>query len=86
MATQVFTRGSSSAEHIKRKRPPTIHIPVASVRYFVESPTRNFSDSSDEVKDEGLGYCVYSKRGRKGPNEDRYSAIVDFCAEKKQVR
>ncbi|CAM8892783.1 unnamed protein product [Rhodiola kirilowii] len=82
---EVYGRRSSASEHLKRKRPPTIRIPVAPVRYFVESPTRDFLDVADLERDEGLGYCVYSKKGRKGPNEDRFSAIVDFHGETKQA-
>uniref|UniRef100_A0A7N0TXM0 protein-serine/threonine phosphatase n=1 Tax=Kalanchoe fedtschenkoi TaxID=63787 RepID=A0A7N0TXM0_KALFE len=70
------------SEHLKRKRPPNIHIPVAPLGYSAESPPAR--DSADETTDEGVGYCAYSKRGRRGPLEDRYSAI-DICRDTNQA-
>lgn len=40
----------------------------------------------DEVEDERGGfYSVYCKRGRREAMEDRFSALVDFQGDSKQV-
>lgn len=60
-----------------------IDIPVAPLSFKVESP--DGAERVDVVEVEEDGYSVYCKRGRRGPMEDRYSAVVDLRDDSRQV-
>nr|GLL20947.1 probable protein phosphatase 2C 2 [Ipomoea trifida] len=62
---------------LKRKRPARIDIPTPCLN-FEHSVQTPGGDKVDEVEDEGEGYAVYCKRGKKGAMEDRHSAAVDL--------
>ncbi|CAB4270966.1 unnamed protein product [Prunus armeniaca] len=68
---------------LKRKRPMMIDIPVAPLSFKVESP--DGAERVDVVEVEEDGYSVYCKRGRRGPMEDRYSAVVDLRDDSRQA-
>lgn len=63
----------SSPTLLKRKRPARLDIPVANLGICGVPPTVE----ERRVEDEGDGYSVYCKRGRRETMEDRYSAVVD---------
>lgn len=68
---------------VKRKRPARIDIPVQTWSLAVETPR---GEKTVEVGEEdGDGYSVYCKRGRRGPMEDRFCAVVDGAGDDKQV-
>uniref|UniRef100_A0A7N0UGS7 protein-serine/threonine phosphatase n=1 Tax=Kalanchoe fedtschenkoi TaxID=63787 RepID=A0A7N0UGS7_KALFE len=69
---------------LKRKRPPRIDIPVESLSFAAVAP-RQEEDRLDEVVEEGDGYAVYCKRGRRSHMEDRFSAVVEDCGKSKQA-
>ncbi|PQQ14021.1 putative protein phosphatase 2C 25 [Prunus yedoensis var. nudiflora] len=68
---------------LKRKRPMMIDIPVAPLSFKVESP--DGAERVDVVEVEEDDYSVYCKRGRRGPMEDRYSAVVDLRDDSRQA-
>lgn len=75
-------RGSSALE---RERPPMIAVPTG---FFLGAadvvPER--TKVEEEVEEEGDGYAVYSKRGKKrGRLEDRYSAVLGLQGDCDQV-
>lgn len=69
---------------LKRKRPAKLHIPVAALSFGGSVTPRE--GKRDEVEEEREGcYSVYCKRGRREFMEDRYSAVLDFQGDSKQV-
>ncbi|KAJ7963953.1 Protein phosphatase 2C family protein [Quillaja saponaria] len=68
---------------LKRKRPGRIDIPVSSVSFNFDTPKDE--EKEDVVEVEGEGYSVYCKRGRRGPIQDRYSAVVDLHGDSRQA-
>ena len=71
---------------LKRKRPTRLNIPVASFNVSVDRSTpRMVEDRWKEVVEEGEGYSVYCKRGKREAMEDRFKACVDFNGQNKQV-
>ncbi|OIW04375.1 hypothetical protein TanjilG_32567 [Lupinus angustifolius] len=66
---------------LKRKRPARLDIPVSSLS--VEVPATSSAVASDVVEDEGDGFSVYCKRGRREYMEDRYSAADNLLGESK---
>ncbi|KAM7501786.1 hypothetical protein LguiB_000690 [Lonicera macranthoides] len=66
----------SSPTLLKRKRPARLDIPVANLG-FCGVPASLSALEERWVEDEGDGYSVYCKRGRREAMEDRYSAVVD---------
>ncbi|PKI39544.1 hypothetical protein CRG98_040014 [Punica granatum] len=77
-------RGNSAME---RKRPPRIAVPAGFFAGVTDmEPQRAKEEEEEEVADEGDGYGVYSKRGRKrGRLEDRYSAVLGLQGESDQA-
>ncbi|KAK7829334.1 putative protein phosphatase 2c 25 [Quercus suber] len=69
---------------LKRKRPARIDIPVMSLSFGVDTP-KAVERVVDVVEVEGDGYALYCKRGRRGPMEDRYSAVVDVHGDSTQA-
>lgn len=57
---------------LKRKRPTKLDIPVSSLTFGV--PATPSAVARDAVEDQGDGYSVYCKRGRREHMEDRYTA------------
>ncbi|XP_059627959.1 probable protein phosphatase 2C 25 [Cornus florida] len=76
---------STSAALLKRKRPARINIPIAPLSFDAAVGTTAAVDRLSEVEVEGDGYSVYCKRGKRGPMEDRYSALVDIQGDSKQA-
>lgn len=77
----------TSPSVLKRKRPTKLDIPIVSMG-FGNIPATPFSGTAREreiLEMEGDGYGVYCKKGRREAMEDRYSAVVDFQGESKQV-
>lgn len=72
---------SGSSAVLKRKRPPRLDIPVVPVG---EKAAALVVDRK-VVEEEGDGYSVCCKRGRKDVMEDRYSAVVGLQSDLKQV-
>ncbi|PWA45893.1 protein phosphatase 2C family protein [Artemisia annua] len=76
---------STSPTLLKRKRPTRLNIPVASLSVSVDRSTpRMAEDRWKEVVEEGEGYSVYCKRGKREAMEDRFKACVDFNGQNKQ--
>lgn len=76
---------STSPTLLKRKRPTRLNIPVASLNVSVDRSTpRMAEDRWKEVVEEGEGYSVYCKRGKREAMEDRFKACVDFSGQNKQ--
>lgn len=73
--------GSGSSALLKRKRPPRLDIPIVPV---AEKAAAAVVDQK-VVEEEGDGYSVCCKRGRKDVMEDRYSAVVGLQGDLKQV-
>lgn len=72
---------------LKRKRPTKLDIPIVSMG-FGNIPATPFSGTAREreiLEMDGDGYGVYCKKGRREAMEDRYSAVLDFQGESKQV-
>ncbi|CAM8919933.1 unnamed protein product [Rhodiola kirilowii] len=74
---------SGAAPVLKRKRPLKIDIPVESLSFAAVPPWKE-EDRLDEVVEEGDGYAVYCKRGRRSSMEDRFSAVVEDRGKSKQ--
>lgn len=72
--------GSTS---VKRKRPARLDIPVQTWSIAVETPRGE--ERVEVVEVDGDGYSVYCKRGRRGPMEDRFCAVVDGEGDDKQA-
>lgn len=84
----VSSPSKTAATLLKRKRPTRIEVPIAPVTLGLDSGNRNpgEAESLNEVEDEGEGYAVYCKRGKKrGAMEDRHSAVVGFLGDSKKV-
>ncbi|XP_050385483.1 probable protein phosphatase 2C 25 [Argentina anserina] len=75
--------GLGSGPALKRKRPMRIDIPIAPVSLAVVSPKKEERVEAVEVDEDG--YSVYCKRGKRGPMEDRYSAVVDLHGDSRQA-
>lgn len=75
--------GSGPGLALKRKRPMRIDIPVAPLSFGVDSPKGEERVEVVEVDEDG--YSVYCKRGKRGPMEDRYSAVVDLHDDSRQA-
>lgn len=75
---------STSPTVLKRKRPAKLDIPIVSTTFgnFLANPA---AATADFVEVEGDGYYVCCKRGRRGPMEDRYSALVNLQGDSKEV-
>ncbi|XP_047328140.1 probable protein phosphatase 2C 25 [Impatiens glandulifera] len=67
----------SSADLLKRKRPARINIPIISFSFPPVDTFREFEFQED-------AYSAYCKRGKKGPMEDRYSAVLNFQGDSKE--
>jgi len=79
----ISASGSSSPSTVlKRKRPARLAIPVASMG-FVAPATPSMAER-EVVEEEGDGYSVYCKRGRREAMEDRYSAVLNVQGDSKQ--
>ncbi|KAE8039294.1 hypothetical protein FH972_011721 [Carpinus fangiana] len=81
----ISASGSSSTSPstvLKRKRPARLAIPVASLG-FVAPATPSMAER-EVVEEEGDGYSVYCKRGRREAMEDRYSAVLNVQGDSKQ--
>ncbi|XP_068330763.1 probable protein phosphatase 2C 25 [Pyrus communis] len=63
---------------LKRKRPIMIDIPVAPLVNFKVESSEGAAERVELLEVDEDGYSVYCKRGRRGPMEDRYSAVVDL--------
>ncbi|KAL8465427.1 hypothetical protein ACS0TY_034800 [Phlomoides rotata] len=72
---------SRSSAVLKRKRPARLDIPVVLV---AEKAAAEVVDQK-VVEEEGDGYSVCCKRGRKDVMEDRYSAVVGLQGDLKQA-
>ncbi|KAE9596051.1 hypothetical protein Lal_00030729 [Lupinus albus] len=72
---------SSNGPVLKRKRPARLDIPVSSLTLQV--PATSSAVARDVVEDEGDGFSVYCKRGRREYMEDRYSAADNILGESK---
>ncbi|XP_016457807.1 putative protein phosphatase 2C 53 [Nicotiana tabacum] len=74
---------STSPTVLKRKRPAKLDIPIVSTTFgnFLANPA---AATADFVEVEGDGYYVCCKRGRRGPMEDRYSALVNLQGDSKE--
>lgn len=68
---------------LKRKRPTKLDIPVSSLTFGV--PATPSAVARDAVEDQGDGYSVYCKRGRREYMEDRYTAKDNLRGEHKLV-
>ncbi|CAL0315620.1 unnamed protein product [Lupinus luteus] len=66
---------------LKRKRPARLDIPATSLS--LEVPATSCAVARDVVEDEGDGFSVYCKRGRREYMEDRYSATHNLLGESK---
>lgn len=73
---------SSQSMLLKRKRPAMIQIPSPPLS-FLHDDVANPDDEMVEINEEGEGYSVYCKRGKRGALEDRYSVVVNH--DSKQV-
>jgi protein phosphatase 1L len=73
---------TSPSTILKRKRPARLAIPVATS--FVAPGTPSVA-AREVVEEEGDGYSVYCKRGRREAMEDRYSAVLNVQGDSKQV-
>ncbi|XP_060175021.1 probable protein phosphatase 2C 25 [Lycium barbarum] len=82
-STSAPSSSSSSTTVLKRKRPARLDIPVV-VSKTLENFRVNQVVMVDDVEDEGEGYYVCCKRGRRGAMEDRYSALVNSQGHSKQ--
>ncbi|KAK1421345.1 hypothetical protein QVD17_23600 [Tagetes erecta] len=67
---------SSQSMLLKRKRPAMIQIPSAPLN-FIDNVAKPEDDHMMEINEEGEGYSVYCKRGKRGALEDRYSTVVN---------
>ncbi|KAL8115232.1 hypothetical protein AgCh_021896 [Apium graveolens] len=68
----------------KRKRPAKLDIPVPNLRFGFDLETPR-PPEKESVEEEGDGYAVYCKRGRREAREDRYSAMINIHAHPKQA-
>ncbi len=68
---------------LKRKRPAKLAIPEASMCFG--APATPSMAAREVVVEEGDGYSVYCKRGRREAMEDRYSAVLNLQGDSKQV-
>ncbi|KAK4768875.1 hypothetical protein SAY86_027025 [Trapa natans] len=73
-------RHDRESSALERERPPMISIPVRlfkAIPLAVVPGNKKEEDKDEYIVDEGDGYGVYSKRGKKrGRLEDRYTAIL----------
>ncbi|GMY10569.1 probable protein phosphatase 2C 25 [Fagus crenata] len=67
---------------LKRKRPAKLAIPEASMCFG--APATPSMAAREVVVEEGDGYSVYCKRGRREAMEDRYSAVLNVQGDSKQ--
>nr|XP_043634500.1 putative protein phosphatase 2C 53 [Erigeron canadensis] len=82
------TQSSSTVMLNKRKRPARIQIPLAPLSFVNNNnneAAKLDAHVNDEIDEEGEAYFVYSKRGKRGPMEDRFSAIVGLQGDSKQA-
>lgn len=88
-SSSVSASGTSSSSStspstvLKRKRPTRLDIPVAPLSFSV--PATPSAAAREVVEEEGDGYSVYCKRGRREAMEDRYSAVLNVEGDSKQV-
>ncbi|KAK6932996.1 PPM-type phosphatase-like domain, partial [Dillenia turbinata] len=75
---------TTSPTLLKRKRPARIDVPMMSFNCFA-APSPVVKDRLDVVEEQGDGYSVCCKRGRRGPMEDRFSARVDLEGDSKKA-
>lgn len=84
----VFSSSTNSTSQndavLKRKRPTRLDIPVSSLGFGV--PATPSKVARDVVEEEGDGYSVYCKRGRREYMEDRYTAGDKLRGENNLVR
>ncbi|KAL8172382.1 hypothetical protein V2J09_024186 [Rumex salicifolius] len=73
---------AEAAALLKRKRPARIHIPMPT---FTTVPETTILKRAEELEEEGDGYAVYCRRGKKGDLEDRFSASVEVNGAAKQA-
>ncbi|KAG6631207.1 hypothetical protein I3843_13G062500 [Carya illinoinensis] len=88
-SSSVSVSGTSSSSStspntvLKRKRPTRLDIPVAPLSFSV--PATPSAAAREVVEEEGDGYSVYCKRGRREAMEDRYSAVLNVQGDSKQA-
>lgn len=81
-----LSSAASTPTLLKRKRPGRLDIPVASLSFCGEAETEERRrELVAVVEDEGDGYSVYCKRGRREAMEDRYKALVSLQGNTKQA-
>ncbi|XAR60748.1 Phosphoprotein phosphatase [Bertholletia excelsa] len=79
---------SSPPTLLKRKRPARLDIPIASLGIAgggLATPRTVIVERREEDEEEGDGYSVYCKRGKREVMEDRFSAAVDLQGDPKQA-
>ncbi|KAK6929484.1 PPM-type phosphatase-like domain [Dillenia turbinata] len=79
-----LSSSTTSPTLLKRKRPARIDIPMMSLNCFA-APSPAVKERLEWVEEQGDGYSVCCKRGRRGAMEDRFSARVDFEGDSKQA-
>lgn len=80
----VASGAPSSPTFSKRKRPAKLDIPVTNLRFGFDLGTPRPAEK-EVVEEEGDGYAVYCKRGRREAMEDRFSAKLNIHGDPKQV-
>ncbi|XP_030451255.1 probable protein phosphatase 2C 30 [Syzygium oleosum] len=77
------TAEEKESSGLSRKRPARLSIPMMGLAGFGEAGAREVGAEEVEVRENTYG--VYSKRGRRGRLQDRFSAVVGIQGDSKQA-
>lgn len=77
------TTEEKESSGLSRKRPARLSIPMMGLAGFGEARAREVGAEEVEVRENTYG--AYSKRGKRGRLQDRFSAVVGIQGDSKQV-